>query len=195
MTTPPDFESLYRGNPDPWQVGSRWYERRKLGIVAASLRRERYAWAWDAACGTGHLARRLSSVAERVLATDAAAAAIENARRTCSGSDNVVLRPHRVPDAPPEGGPFDLVVLSEFLYYLPERDRRSTVSMIRRVTAARAEIVVVHWRHRPHDAYISGAETQAEVVSELRGAGWQHPVHHLEDDFVLDIVEHADKES
>ena len=36
MIQPPDFEALYGREHDPWQVGSSWYEQRKLAVVAAT---------------------------------------------------------------------------------------------------------------------------------------------------------------
>ncbi len=54
----PDFEALYVRDPDPWQVGSSWYEQRKLSIVLASLpkppvplRLGARLWAGDRVCG------------------------------------------------------------------------------------------------------------------------------------------------
>lgn len=37
------FEQMYQADPDPWQVASRWYERRKRDLLLAALPRERYA--------------------------------------------------------------------------------------------------------------------------------------------------------
>jgi SAM-dependent methyltransferase len=191
MIRPPDFDELYGREQDPWQVGSSWYEQRKLAVVAATLRRPHYAAAWDPACGTGHLARHLASIADRVLATDGAVGAIEISRSTCSGLANIELDTNLLPSAPPDRGPFDLVVLSEFLYYLPPAERRATLATVRRLSRANAEVLAVHWRHRPHDAYASGEETQAEIVDQLSGDGWSHPVRHFEEDFVLDVMERA----
>ncbi len=193
MIEPPDFDELYGREQDPWQVGSSWYEQRKLAVVAASLRRRHYASAWDPACGTGHLARHLASVADRVLATDGAPGAIEISRKTCGGLSNVELEICVLPATPGDRGAFDLVVLSEFVYYLRPAERRAALAEVRRLSAPQAEIVSVHWRHRPHDAYASGEETQTEIVDELSARGWRHPVHHLEEDFVLDVMERADE--
>ena len=49
----PDFDALYRADPDPWEVGSSWYERRKLSVLLASLPRQHYAVAWEPGCGPG----------------------------------------------------------------------------------------------------------------------------------------------
>jgi hypothetical protein len=51
--------------------------------------------------------------------------------------------------------------------------------------------VSVHWRHLPHDGYLSGEETQREVVSSFQRAGWAAPVHHHDEHFVLDVMVRA----
>ena len=52
-----------------------------------------------------------------------------------------------------------------------------------------AEVVSVHWRHHPHDAWLSGADVEAEVVEGLVGLGWRHRVRHDDRDFVVDGLE------
>ncbi|HYI57876.1 MAG TPA: hypothetical protein VEX66_06885 [Microlunatus sp.] len=37
MVDVPDFDALYRQDPDPWGVASSFYERRKLQIVLAAF--------------------------------------------------------------------------------------------------------------------------------------------------------------
>ena len=83
MSQPPDFETLYRANHDPWRVGTSSYEQRKLDIVLACLSRPRYCLAWDPACGTGHLAARLAERCDRVLASDASEAAVALTTTEC----------------------------------------------------------------------------------------------------------------
>jgi SAM-dependent methyltransferase len=193
MIVTPDFDRLYRADPDPWQVSSSWYERRKLSIVLACLLRTRYALAWDPACGTGHLAARLSELADQVLATDGSAAAVELSRQTCADRANVRCALSALPAQPVGGDRFDLVVLSEFVYYLTAEQRLASLATVMAL-APRAEIVAVHWRHRPHDAHLGGEETQDEIVSTLAAAGWQRAVHHLDADFVLDSLDRSDGE-
>ena len=190
MSAPPDFDRLYAVDRDPWRVGTSPYEQRKLDVVLACLGRQRYQTAWDPACGTGHLAVRLTERAARVLASDSSDEAVEIAAATVGACPRVHVFPHRLPARPPVDlapGP-DLVVLSEFLYYLDDADRAGTLRTIDTLAAPDAEVLAVHWRHVPADAWLGGAGAQAEIVSRLTGLGWSHRVHHAEDDFLLDTL-------
>ena len=186
----PDFDALYRGDADPWQVRSSFYERRKLEIVLSSLSSATYAAAWDPACGVGELAARLAGRSTRVLATDASAEAVRLTRQRCAGLDAVTSVRQALPTSPPADFPRpDLVVLSEFLYYLTATDRAASLRMIDVSAARDAELMSLHWRHKPEDAWLSGADTQAEISRALTASGWR-PVVHLEDrDFVLNAFE------
>ena len=189
MTRTPDFDDLYRRDPDPWKVRSSFYEQRKLALLLACLAAPDYRVAWDPACGVGEFAARMAPRTEQLLATDASAEAVELTRRHCAGLHQVVVGQHTLPAAPPQRrGGIDLVLLAEFFYYLDAEDRAATLTMLDAVTSPDAEVVSVHWRYRPHDAWLSGEDVQAEVVGSLQALGWQHRVQHDDRDFVVDCL-------
>ena len=64
------FEQMYQADPDPWQVASRWYERRKRDLLLAALPRERYAHGFEPGCGNGETTQRLLQRCERLCAVD-----------------------------------------------------------------------------------------------------------------------------
>lgn len=185
LTEVPDFDSVYRADPDPWRVRSSFYERRKLEVVLAGLSAEHYHRAWDPASGVGELAARLADRATEVLATDASVEAVRLTRLRCADLPSVEVRALPLP-ATPGAEPYDLVAVCEFLYYLDREDRQAALALIDSLTTADAELISVHWRHKPHDAWLSGADTQTEIGAFLRGRGWQPIVHHDDRDFVLD---------
>ncbi|MCH8611935.1 class I SAM-dependent methyltransferase [Arsenicicoccus dermatophilus] len=184
-----DWEARYAADPDPFDVRTSWYERRKIQVVLASLTRERYAVAWDAACGTGDLAVELAQRCGSVLASDASTTAAQLAAELAwqQGISAVTTATHALPDPPPADDldrPVDLVVLSEVLYYLPEQDRAATARTVLDLLAPGGEVVSVHWRHHPHDAHLSGADATAELHEALDAGGLTRAVHHDDADFV-----------
>jgi SAM-dependent methyltransferase len=186
VTEIPDFDALYRAEPDPWSVRTSPYEQRKLSITLACLNRPRYVAAWDPACGVGELAFRLADRADRVLATDASAEAVALTRQRCADRAEVEVAQSRLP-LPPAWTGLDLIVLSEFCYYLEAADRRSMLTMINSVAADNAEVLSVHWRFKPHDGWLSGESVQREIAGGLRRSGWTQTTHHLDTDFILDV--------
>ena len=186
MTEIPDFDSLYGAEPDHWSVPTSHDEQRKLSIILACLSRPRYEAAWDPSCGVGELAFRLADRATRVLATDASAEAVELTRQRCAERPCVEVAQLR-PPLPPPRTDIDLIVLSDFCYYLEAADRRSMLTMINSAAAADAEVLSVHWRFKPHDGWLSGESVQREIAGKLRRSGWTQTTHHLDTNFILDV--------
>ena len=194
MVKVPDFDALYEADPDPFHVRSSFYEQRKLGLVLDCLTKPFYAAAWDPACGIGELAARLAPRAERVLASDASPQAVHLTRRRCSSSNNVEVKQLIQPQRPPcETDTFDLIVVSEFAFYLTDQVRLATLEVLHAVAAEKAELVAVHWRHHPQEAYVSGEQVQEEVVAGLEPRGWRHVVQHDDRDFIIDVLELASR--
>lgn len=191
MTVSPDFEQRYADDPDPWQVGSRWYERRKIAVTTAALARPRYRATWDAACGTGHLTVELAVRSDRVIASDTSATAcrLTSDRLADLRTDgHMIVLQHTLPEPlpPMTGGPLDLVVLSEVVYYLPEDDLARMPAMLDTATDPDdAEVLVVNWRHHPDDAYSSGEVAADALGRGLQRLGWRHEIHYEDVDFVV----------
>lgn len=188
MSGPPDFDAMYSGDPDPWDVGGSFFEQRKRAVVLACLRRARYGSAWDPACGTGHLTADVASRCERVLASDTSATAARLARERCAALP-VSVSHRALPEAPVDAAFVpDLVVLSEVFYYLSDAVRAATVALVDHLAAPDAELVGVHWDGAPDDAWLSGRGGQHELVSQLVSRGWTHRIHHEDEGFLLDTV-------
>lgn len=181
------FEDMYSADPDPFGLGERWYERRKMAVVMASLASERYSSVWDTACGTGHLAELLVPRSERLLATDASPAACRLTADRLADSPDVRVGVHLLPDPPPGDRRFDLVLLSEVLYYLDDQGRAAAARTVGAVTdpSADAEVLAVCWREQPSDAAVSGEESLRELHSALQATGWSSVAQHQDEEFVL----------
>ena len=183
---PPDFEATYAADPDPWQVESSWYERRKLSVLLACLPRERYASGWEPGCGIGVATRALADRVGALVASDGSATAVAHARARTRHLPNVEVTTSSLPEVPLEQ-PVELVVAAEFLYYLEDLD--GALDALWAGCAPGGHVLVVPWAHHPHDAFRSGPETQQVVVADGQRRGASHLVHHRDEDFVLDVLE------
>jgi len=102
---------------------------------------------------------------------------------------NVTYRVLRLPAVPADLGAPDLIVLSEFFYYLADAARAKTIALLDQIAAADCELLAVHWRHVPSDAWLGGSGAQQEILTRLASLGWTHRVHHDDEEFVLDIID------
>lgn len=181
-TDPALFTRMYERSPDPWSFRDRWYERRKRGLVLAALPEERYGSAFEPGCSIGLLARDLAGRCSRLLSMDSAPGAVEQARRELSGLDHVRVARGRVPDDWPEGT-FDLVVLSEVLYYFDETELYEVLDHTLSSSRQSATVIAVHWRHEAEEHVRTGDD-----VHRLLGeTPWlSRTCRHVEDDFLLE---------
>jgi hypothetical protein len=145
QTLPGDyFVGMYAGDPDPWQFTTSAYERDKYAATLACLPRARYRAAFEPACSIGVFTRALSERCDRLIATDLVPAAVEAARARCTDRPTVEIRAGAVPADWPDGR-FDLIVLSEFLYFLAPPDLAELARRVGEAAEPGADIVLVHW--------------------------------------------------
>ena len=142
---PPDyFEGLYAADPDPWRFETSDYERRKYAATLAALPRPRYAAALEVGCSIGVLTAPLADRCDALLALDVAEAALDKARARLAGREGVRFALSRVPEAWPEGR-FDLILLSEVVYYLDAADVARLAERVRASLQPEGDVVLVHW--------------------------------------------------
>ena len=128
VSGPPDFDAIYRANPDPWDVGASPYEQRKRAVVPPGCG-ARVRGRLGPGLRTGHLTADLAGRCDRVVASDASATAARLAAERCAGL--AVDVSHRaLPEAPADGVRPDLVLLSEVFYYLSDAERAATLELV-----------------------------------------------------------------
>jgi predicted TPR repeat methyltransferase len=137
------FDALYANDPDPWRFASSDYEREKYAASLAALPPRRFQSGLEVGCSIGVFTRALAARCDRLLAIDVAAAALDRARATCT-ADHVTFAERRVPEAWPDGV-FDLIVLSEVLYYLDAADLDRVAMQARSALAPGGCVLLVHF--------------------------------------------------
>ncbi|WP_431270795.1 SAM-dependent methyltransferase [Dankookia sp. P2] len=142
---PAYFEAIYTRDPDPWDFAESVYERAKYDATLAALARPHYGRALEVGCSIGVLTRDLAPRCGALLAVDAAAAPLEAARMRCAGLPQVAFGQMHVPQDWPAAAPFDLILLSEVVYYLDPSDVARLAERVGASLAPGAEVLLVHW--------------------------------------------------
>jgi predicted TPR repeat methyltransferase len=182
---PDYFETLYAGSPDPWRVASSDYEARKYAASLAALPAARYRSALDVGCTIGVLTRLLSERADRVVGVDVSAAAVEAAMARCADLPHVSLATLQVPQQWPAGD-FDLIVLSEILYYLSDADLAGLAARVTGSLVAGGTLLLVHWTGGATGR--SAGDVAVSVFEAALGAGVRE-VHRAQTaDYRLDVL-------
>ncbi|MBB1091546.1 methyltransferase domain-containing protein [Rhodopseudomonas palustris] len=142
-TIPADyFEDKYRSDIDPWRFRSSDYEREKYRSTIGALGRQRFDEALEVGCSIGVLSAQLARHCVALTAIDASSTAIAAARAAAPA--NVSFAVATLPqDFPP--GCFDLIVLSEVLYYFSQADLLRVAQRCVEALRPEGEIIQCHW--------------------------------------------------
>lgn len=154
------FASLFATSEDPWHYRTSWYEARKRAMTLACLTRQHYGRAFEPACANGVLSAALAPHCGSLVISDVSERAVELARQAVARYPNVEARCQRVPGEWPEGR-FDLVVLSEFVYYLEPEELERLAARVRECLADDGTVLACHWRHS-----LEGYELDADVTHD-----------------------------
>lgn len=153
---PETFDRIYADDPDPWRFNSSSYEREKYTRTLAMLQHRHFGDALEVGCSIGVFTRLLSQHCDRLLAVDVAEVALAAARQNCVGRPWVRIERRQIPADWPTGL-FNLIVLSEVLYFLGSADivrsARCTAASLRPAGLA----LLVNWTG-PTDTPCTGNE-------------------------------------
>jgi predicted TPR repeat methyltransferase len=138
------FDALYAADPDPWDFQTSAYEDAKYTATIAALRGRKFARGLEVGCSIGVLTSRLATVADSLVATDISERALEAATARNASRPHVSFANQGLPKDIP-CGPFDLIVLSEVLYYLDRNDLRAATDAVIERMALGGEVLLVHW--------------------------------------------------
>ena len=183
LAGPDTFDRMFEASDDPWGFRTRWYEERKRDLTLASLPDRRYGFAYEPGCANGELSAALAPRCDRLLVSDIAPAAVALAQQRLAAWPHASAVRAVVPaDWPDE--PLALLVLSELAYYLSDAELDLFVDKSRASLGEGGTFVACHWRHPIPDARRDG-----DAVHRILDAGLKMTrlVHHLEQDFVLEV--------
>jgi len=176
------FDGMYADSPDPWGFTSRWYEGRKYAITMSMLPKARYREAFEPGCSIGVLSDLLALRCGHLLCCDIAPAAVKAAAERTAGHGHVEVQQRALPEDWPEGQ-FDLIVLSEILYYFAGSDLDQVLDLAVAALRPGATLLAVHWRHPVAEYPRSGDDVHAVLAARQELA---RLARHAEPDFIAE---------
>jgi SAM-dependent methyltransferase len=183
------FRDLYASRADPWGLAERWYEARKYALSVALLPRQRYATAFEPGCSVGVLTSQLAARCDDLLACDTAPAAVTEARARTAGLPGVRIEQRTIPSDWPTHSSFDLIVLSEVLYYFSDSDLDEVLALSAGALSPGGHLLAVHWRH-PAPDYPRGGDNVHQVLGGH--AGLTRLARYRDADFTAEVYARSD---
>jgi SAM-dependent methyltransferase len=138
------FEELYSRERDPWSFETSPYEAEKYRITIEAVASSPALRCLEVGCSIGVLTRRLAAVAKDLVATDVSSTALRAAKQRCADLTNVSFRCVSTPDQNFHGS-FDLIVLSEVVYYWDDRDLDLVAEGMLRALNLGGRLLLVHY--------------------------------------------------
>jgi SAM-dependent methyltransferase len=177
------FEALFAESDDPWSFRSRWYEARKRALTLACLPDRRYASGFEPGCANGELSAALATRCDTLLVCDGTEQALQIARRRLADCPHVSLANGWVPGYWPAAS-FDLIVLSEFCYYLDRAALTRLAQQAQKSLNAGGTLLACHWR-KP----IPGCQLAGDAVHRLLhdGLALPHLCSLADSDLLIDV--------
>ena len=206
------FDALYNDNSDPWQYQTRWYEKRKRDICLAILPQSQYNNAIELGCGNGVLSALLAQHCLALVSIDGNQRAVQLAKARLAGLSHVKVIQGVIPnrlmtlkDAVMEAYPlsndtstnkpsFDLIVISEILYYLSPNDIDAVIAWTQQNLAIGGTLLCCHWRYAI-DGFAMTGETVHQRLNdafnfannEKHQIAFNHQSQIIDSDFLLDV--------
>jgi cyclopropane fatty-acyl-phospholipid synthase-like methyltransferase len=162
---PEYFDALYAADRDPWHFVASPYERAKYTLTLNAMLKPRYRSALEVGCSIGVLTRPLASRCNAVLAIDAAPTPLVEARRRCADLPGVRFEQMFVPEQWPDGV-FEVILLSEVVYYLSAEDVRRLAVRVTHSLPKGGSVILVHWTG-PTDYPLSGDEAATLFIERI----------------------------
>jgi LmbE family N-acetylglucosaminyl deacetylase len=162
------FDAMFQKSSDPWGYDSVAYEADRFRRTIAALDGKHFESALELGCANGALTAQLINCCTTLVATDTAQAALDAARKRLSGRNGVDFRLGKLPDDLPEGR-YDLIVLSDMLYYLGLQGVVRLMALLQTRAKPVCRIVMTNYLGET-DCALSG-EMAAEIAL-AHASGW-----------------------
>jgi cyclopropane fatty-acyl-phospholipid synthase-like methyltransferase len=164
---PSHFAKLYQSNPDPWGFRTDQYEQEKYRHSIEVLEGQHFAGGLEVGCSIGVLTQMLAPLCENLLALDIVDQPLKAAAKRCANQPGVQFQRMQVPDEWPDQR-FDLIVLSEVLYFLSPADIDRCARRVNDSLLPGARVLLVNWLGQSDDP-CSGDQAADRFMSATAG--------------------------
>lgn len=177
------FAEIYANNDDPWQYEKRWYEVRKRAICLAMLPYAHFGNAIELGCSNGVFSKALAQRCDKLICMDGQAEAVKLATQRLQDASHVKVIQGLIPQDLPSQQ-FDLIVVSEILYYLTAEQLQRVIDWLNTALTNNGVILACHWRY-PIDGFnLTGDSVHQALQQQLN---FYQQSHVIDQDFLLTI--------
>jgi SAM-dependent methyltransferase len=166
---PTFFDEIYAADRDPWKFETSAYEQAKYDATIEALQDRRFANGLEIGCSIGVLTQRLAQRTDALLAIDVATAALDQAR--ARNLPNVAFERREVPEEFPDDT-YDLIVVSEVMYYLDPPAFDATCDAIERTL--NGPLLAIHWRPDAPSYPLTGDEVHERLRDRFGPPDYTH---------------------
>lgn len=182
------FQRIYAASDDPWHYHTSEYERDKREATLAALGARQFHSGLEVGCSIGVLTRMLAPRCHRLLGIDLLEEPLQAARSECADQPWVRFAQMHVPVQWPDEA-FDLIVLSEVLYFLTPADIAATAEHMRGSLLPGGRVVLVNWRGQSDDP-CTGDEAASLFIRD--SAVWLMPqTEQVNPQYRLDVLDRS----
>ena len=140
---------MYAADPDPWRFETSDYERGKYAETLRALGNRRWRNVLELGCSIGVMSALLGERADRLLGVDISETALGRARARCAEMPHLRFLRAALPDGFPRPAAgedrFDLVLVSELLYFLVPADIDRLAARMAAGCTPGATVLLVNW--------------------------------------------------
>ena len=212
------FDALYNDNTDPWQYQTRWYEKRKRDMCLAILPQSQYDNGIELGCGNGVFSELLAQRCQALVSIDGNHQAVKLAKERLAELPHVKVIQGVIPnrlltlkDAVVEAypllnetstmqEPFNLIVISEILYYLSPNDIDMVIAWTQQNLAIGGTLLCCHWRYAIKGFAMTGETVHQRLRlafnltnNEKHQVEFNHQSQMVDSDFLLDVWQRSQR--
>ncbi|WP_404862903.1 class I SAM-dependent DNA methyltransferase [Georhizobium sp. MAB10] len=161
------FENLFQCDPDPWDYETSAFEAHKRSVLLRHAGLSPRGRVLELACANGVTTQALMNVGLRVTALDGSLTAISQAQARLGKISRLRLLHANLPEGMPKER-FDLIVVSEIVYYLGSIAARQLAKSVANRVSPGGRVVVLHHHVNFPDASVNPEHAHRDFVRLLR---------------------------